>query len=666
MSIQTGARTQFMSGCAAILRGAWEAGVDVVSSYPGSPVTEIVHLAEKNADMQSQWAVNEKVALEVACGVSHGGGRVLAVMKHVGLNVASDPLFNVAYTGVKGGLVIVVGDDPGAASSQNEQDTRMVAMAANVPVLEPSNIQDAYVMTKLAFEISETFDLPVIVRVTSEHCYGSSNVVVGSRAQDKKRELGFAKPIQKYLLIPDFVVGRHAALKDNLNDFAVSKWSSWFVDRSQMPLEEGKKYSLGIVCSGTAHLLIQEVIQDLNIPVLKLGVAFPINKNAVFEFAQHCEKLLVIEESSTVVENQVRLLGLPVLKRKNFTGVGKLSYADLVCEGSDMWNSLIQQRQEKKQAKKSRVAISIPVEVASQAKTEIKAKGNLEHLSVPKRPAGFCAGCSHSPIFHLLGKREIYVVGDIGCYTLGATEPFSSLHANLCMGASIGILQGYLSVMDDEARKQAVAVIGDSTFFHSGITPLLTSINQGMKGTILLLDNSRSAMTGYQATYPSKTKEQWLKLLDGLGVPDFSVVDALNVAEITQQFDQHMESDQLSVMVLKGDCVQGRTTKGPTNFRYTINEDLCTSCGKCLETDCPSIVKSPLDLTNISITNECIGCGFCSQVCPENAILPLSVNFESKTLSKVSSKVPWHRVINLLRSTPVVKDLLHKFEYERY
>jgi indolepyruvate ferredoxin oxidoreductase alpha subunit len=648
----------FMSGCEAIARGAWEGGVDMITSYPGSPVTDIVGAAQKFKEIRCQWAVNEKVAMEMAAGVAHGGGRVLTVMKHVGLNVAADPFFNLAYTGLEGGLVVVVGDDPGARSSQNEQDSRLLAIAANIPVLEPTNLQEAYLYTKLAFDISETFDVPVIVRVTAQHCYSSDRVVTGNR-QKKNRRLSFAGPIQKYLLLPDFVVNRHQQLVNNLKQLANSDWNRWLVETTEHPCESGMPYPYGIICGGYIYNMICEVVGDLNIPIMKLGMVFPINEQAVREFANSCEKVLVLEESSRAIEQQVRQLDINTIGRSHFNGVGELQLNHLLCDDIPEWNQLVQNQHKKHHSPE----LFVPVHCIEMVDENLL----TAQISVPKRPAGFCAGCSHSPIFHQLGLRKIYVVGDIGCYTLGATEPFSALHANLCMGASIGILQGYLSIMDADARKKAVAVIGDSTFFHSGIPPLLTAVNSKAAATILILDNSRSAMTGYQETYPAYNKDEWLKLLEGFRVPEYAVVDALDVAALSIQLDEFLASEKLSVMVVKGDCVQGLPRKGPTNYRYTIREDMCTSCGKCLETDCPSIVKSLVDdKATFAITNECIGCGFCSQTCPENAIIPLSVNFESPVLTKALAKVPWHRVIKYLKSKPMMKGILEKFEREYY
>ncbi len=648
----------FMSGTQAIARGAWESSVNVVTSYPGSPVTGIVNEAAQYDDVICQWASNEKSALEIAAGISHCGGRALVVMKHVGLNVAADPFFNLAYTGVEGGLVIIVGDDPGAKSSQNEQDSRQIALAANVPVLEPANNQEAYLYTKIAFSISEKFDLPVLVRVTDQHCYSHSSIVTGTRLQHA-RNLSFAQPIQKYLLLPDFVVNRHKELNNNIKRLTESDWIQWLSECNVSIPSSGVKHDFGIICAGYSYSLIKDAIAGERIPILKLGMAFPIDYRSVIKFARECKKVLVIESSSRTIEYQVRQYGVDPLHRTHFEGIDEVRLSDLMCDQLPKWNALLKSRTEKK----NQPEIDAPVALIE----AVNETSLPTHISLSKRPAGFCAGCSHSPIFHQLSERNLYVVGDIGCYTLGATEPFSSLHANLCMGASIGILQGYLTVMEPEARKKAVAVIGDSTFFHSGIPPLVSAVNAASQATVLILDNSRSAMTGYQETYKSYSADQWRDLLKGLRIPEFDVVNALDLSEISSTLDRHIGSEQLSVMVVKGDCVQGMPTKEPTNYRYTINNDLCTACGKCQETDCPSIINSSTQGRDIfEITNECIGCGFCSQTCPEKAILPISVSFESKAITKALSKIPWHRVIRSLRATPVVKDVLEKFERTLY
>jgi len=657
---QSPTQSGICSGTQAIARGAWEAGVHCVSSYPGSPVTDIVNETQKFAEMKVSWAANEKVALEVAAGVAHGGGRTLVVMKHVGLNVAADPLFNLAYTGVEGGLVIVVGDDPGAKNSQNEQDTRLLAKAANVPVLEPADIAEAYLFTKKAFEISEQFDVPVIVRVTSEHCYGTQSVEFGQR-QAVERQFSFAAPIQKYLLVPAFVPKRHEVLLNNIDGLANSQWGK-LLAQSTISVNNDHRHPYGIICSGTIYKLVKEVTDKHKVPLLKLGLSFPTDQSLIREFADLCDNILVLEDSSNALKEQVESLGIQCLERSHYNGVGAAGLKDLKCDALPSWNQLV----DNSKRLGSVGQFDIPVKylaVSSEPEPE-----STSAIPLPERSAGFCAGCSHSPIFYELHKRDLYVVGDIGCYTLGSTQPFSSHDANLCMGASVGILQGYINLMGKEASKRAVAVIGDSTFFHSGIPSLLTAINQQVPATILLLDNSGAAMTGHQTTVRNLTGEQWIKCLEGLGVEDCKVVNALDVNEIATALDAGLASEQLSVVVAKGSCVQSLpNSKRPTNFRYEINADLCTDCGKCLETDCPSIVMNKEDQSvSFEITNECIGCGFCSQTCPENAILPRTVNFKNKLLTKGLSKLPWHKIIHTLKSQPVVGKWLDKFEREMY
>lgn len=649
----------FISGCDAIARGAWEAGIDVVASYPGSPVTGVVDAVTQYKEVKYKWSANEKVAMEKAAGVSYAGSRVLVVMKHVGLNVAADPFYNLAYTGIKGGLVVIVGDDPGAKNSQNEQDTRLVAKAANVPVLEPSNLQDVYSYTKVAFDLSEFTGLPVVVRVTSEHCYGSGYVTTASR-NDHTQEKDFARPIQKYLLLPDFVPDRHQALINSLESLQSSHWSSWFY-QSSLPKKATGKYPFGVICSGGAYELFEE-ISDGTIPFLKVGMPFPLDRKAVTSFSEKCESIIVLEDSSKFLEDEVKKLGINPVKRIHYTGVGELTIKDLLVADIPAWNQIVNSKLEDRHVFFDNV---IPIkDLSDENVIEIV---NPESLEIPKRPAGFCAGCSHAAIFHQLGERGIYVVGDIGCYTLGATQPFSALDANLCMGASISVLDGYLSVMKDDASKNAVAVIGDSTFFHSGIPPLLSAISSGNKGTVIILDNSGSAMTGFQETYPPFSMEEWNQFLSSVRVPKFDVVPALDTKIIDRVLDEHLNADSFSVMVLKGDCVQSLPKKGPTNFRYVINQDSCTSCGKCLTTDCPSIVSEIQgEKAFYEITNECIGCGFCSQVCPEQAIMPMIASKAPKFMRDLYKGTHWYRTIKKIRSNKILSYLFDRIEREKY
>lgn len=650
----------FLSGCEAIARGAWEGGASFSCSYPGSPVTGIIDGLKQYPEIKTQWVANEKVGMEVAIGVAHAGRRSLVIMKHVGLNVAADPFFNVAYTGVRGALVVVVGDDPGAKSSQNEQDTRLLAVAAKIPVLEPSSIEEALIFTRLAFEISNRFDIPVVVRVTTQLCYGTSKVVTGAR-KTVTADLDFAKPIQKYLLLPRYVTALHKDLNQRIRQLALSHWSRWFIH--SLPTDNSnEKYPFGIVVAGFPSSFVFETFRH-QVPILKIGMSFPLNEMEIRNFAERCEQILVVEESSRFIEQQLRALNLSVADRPNFDGVGEFHPRQLLSSDiPEMEHRL--QKFLKPTASPNKLFELVP----QLNYRPDSAPDTVFALDVPPRPPGFCAGCSHRGIFYELSKRDLYVVGDIGCYTLGALDPYGALHTNLCMGASIGLLQGYLSAIGKQAARSAIAVIGDSTFFHSGIPPLMTAIASGIPATLLILDNSGAAMTGHQTTSMSFNKVDWEAFLRALKVPEFAVVDALNMQQLESTLDRFLHSDTLSVMVLKGDCVQGITIKKPTNYRYTIREDMCTQCGDCLKVDCPAIlpVWENNRIQHMAISNECIGCGLCSQTCSEHAIVPRTVNTLFPGLTPLLSGLPWHAIIRKAHSIKPLKKLLARFERETF
>lgn len=653
----------FLSGCDALARGAWEGGADFVGSYPGSPVVGITDCLARFPEIKTRLMVNEKVAMEVAVGVAHAGQRALVVIKHVGLNVAADPFFNVAYTGTRGALVVIVGDDPGAKSSQNEQDTRMLASAANVPVLEPTSVQEALIFTKLAFEISERFDIPVIVRVTTPLCYGTSKVVTGTR-QLTLPQLGFAKPVQKYLLLPAFVVARHRDLNARLGRLATSHWNRWF--SQVVPANHIlKRYDYGIVIAGFPYAQVAKVFRG-HVPILKLGMSFPLHKAVIHEFAAYCDKLLVVEESSGFIEHQLRTMGLKVASRPSFDGAGEFSLEQMLSPEIPAIAELLAKMANDPSARQNK-RIPIATIAGSPHKNE-----DLP-LKIPPRPPGLCAGCSHRGIFRVLAQRALYVVGDIGCYTLGALEPYRALHTNLCMGASIGMLQGYITAMGPQAAHAAIAVIGDSTFFHSGMPSLLAAAvaEPPLTMTVLILDNHGPAMTGHQAIVKkSFGGRDWERLLGALGVPEFAVVDALDLRHVNTILDAFLASNKLSVMVLQGDCVQGLHNKVPTNYRYTIQTDICTRCADCLKLDCPAIVPAwgqGRNLVSVSINKECTACGLCPQVCPARAIMPYIIgSWCHPVLIRMLPALPWRRIINKLRSIKVISHLLDFFERETH
>jgi indolepyruvate ferredoxin oxidoreductase alpha subunit len=649
--------TKQMSGCEAVAQGAWEAGVCVVSSYPGSPVTSIVDAFAKLDGVQVTWATNEKVALEIAAGVAYSGARALSVMKHVGMNVAADALFNLAYTGVRGALVIIVGDDPGATCSQNEQDSRMLAYAANLPVLEPSDCQDALAFTRMAFDISERYDIPVIVRMTTQLCYGSQKVVVSER-NEHIMEGGFAGPVEKFLLLPNFVPNRHRALINANARIAVGNEIASLYEE-HWPEHRAERYPLGLICAGATFAAVREHFEG-QLPILRVGCSNPLAENRILAFAERCEEIVVTEECSHFLADRVRALGIKVRSYGEMTQVGAFSVSSLASVGLQL-----SARQGSYVARKP---FSIALVTESQAMPALSAAFETGGLTPPNRPPGFCAGCSHVGIFDVLRDRKLYVVGDIGCYTLGGAKPFGALHSNLCMAASIGVLQGYLLAQPDR-EADLLAVIGDSTFFHSGIPSLITAVTQKHRGTLLILDNAGTAMTGFQQTALNLSNERWRDLLMALGVTNFEVIPALDIGIINKTLDDMQQREGFKVIVLKGECVQSRPRKGPTSYRYTIIEDACTACGICAQrTNCPSfsLTESLSGAPKMQIGNECIGCGLCSQTCPENAIIPRTVKTGFTPVDKVLGRVRWHRIIEFIHSRPALRRLASRFERELF
>lgn len=571
---------EIMLGNAAIARGAYEAGVKVSAAYPGTPSTEISeNIVKYKEDIYSEWSPNEKVALEVAIGASISGVRALASMKHVGVNVASDPLYTVSYIGVNGGLVLVAADDPGIYSSQNEQDTRMVARAAMVPVLEPSDSEEARVYTKRAFEISEEYDTPVIVRITTRiaHSQGLVNLEERQDIEDKAYE----KNIAKNVMMPGNAIKRHPVVEARMKRLAADA-CSMDINRT-----EYKDTKIGIITSGIPYQYVKEALPDAS--VLKLGMVHPLPKALIEEFASKVDRLYVVEELEPVIEEQVKSWGIPVTGKEIFTIQGEYS------------------------ANMLRIAI-LGEDLGLDAPEP-----------VPARPPILCPGCPHRSTFSVLKKLKIHASGDIGCYTLGAVAPLNVVDTTICMGASISALHGMEKAKGKDYIKNWVAVIGDSTFMHTGVNSLMNMVyNQGT-GTVVILDNSTTGMTGHQdhaatgKTLMGDTVKaiNIYELCKAIGVEHVCEVDAFDIKELEKVLKQETERDAVSVIIAKSPCalLKGFVPKG----KCAVDREKCRKCGKCLVPGCPAMKKDS-DGTVLIDEVMCNGCGLCMSNCKFDAI----------------------------------------------
>ena len=557
----------------AVARGAYEAGVKVVSSYPGTPSTEITEFIAKYDEIYSEWAPNEKVACEVAVGASIAGVRSMCCMKHVGVNVAADPLFTAAYTGVGRGMVLVVADDPAMHSSQNEQDSRFYARSAHVPMLEPSDSQEAKDFVKRAYEISEEYDTPVMLRLTTRIAHSQSFVELKDREEVEDKH--FEKNIQKYVMMPQFARKRHVFVEERENKLAKDANS---IDLNRVEMRSTK---LGIVCAGSVYQYVKEATDA---SIFKLGLVYPIPLDAIKEFASKVDELMVVEELEPFFENQLKANGIKCSGKALFGKQGEYSTAYLR-------NKLYGE------------------EIVSSS------------VNVPMRPPVMCAGCPHRGVFYILRKLGIVVSGDIGCYTLGAQAPLSAVDACVCMGASIGMAHGFDKAKSIHSRK-LVAVIGDSTFVHSGITNVINAVyNQGTSTTIIL-DNSITGMTGHQqnpATGKTLKGDVTAKLdlealLKAIGVKNVVVVDAYDLKEVERVIKEETAREEVSVIIARRPCVL-LTKKYPPAFNINDN---CKNCKACLRIGCPAIENIG---GKIRINKElCVACGVCKQLCKFSAI----------------------------------------------
>ena len=568
-----------MLGNQAIARGAYEAGVKLSSAYPGTPSTEISEFLSQYNEVYTEWAPNEKVALEVAIGSSISGVRNLACMKHVGLNVASDPLYTFSYTGVNGGSVIVVADDPGLASSQNEQDTRVIARSAHVPLIEPSDSQEAKDFIKFAYELSEKYDTPVILRTTTKLSHSQSVVELCDRVEVEDKT--YERNVKKYVMMPASAIGRHLVVEDRENRLAEDGCN--FVI-NKMELNDTK---IGFITSGIPYQYVKEAFP--NASVLKLGLINPLPKNLILDFAKKVEKIYVVEELEPVIEEQIKSWGIEVVGKEIFTKQGEYSSNMLRCA--------------------------------------IKGENCtvFEKNIVPNRPPILCPGCPHRSTFSVLNKLKIHASGDIGCYTLGAVAPLGVIDTTVCMGASISMLHGMEKAKGKDYIKNWVAVIGDSTFLHTGVNSLINMVYNKSTATVLILDNRTTGMTGHQEhaatgktlkgedTYAINLED----LCKSIGVPNVLTVDAFDVITLEKTIKESVNSDILTVIIVKAPCALLKGQKFP--YKCVADAEKCKKCGMCLKIGCPAINKN--DDGTITIDESmCNGCGLCLNYCKFGAI----------------------------------------------
>lgn len=579
---------KIMSGNEAIARGAYEGGVLFASAYPGTPSTEILENMALYKDVKAEWSPNEKVALEVGMGAAFVGARVLVAMKHVGLNVAADPLMTLAYTGIKGGLVIVSADDPGMHSSQNEQDNRFYAKFAEIPLLEPSDSQEALDMTKLGFEISEQFDTPVLLRMTTRICHSLSVVELNERIK-LDRKLKFDKDPSKYVMIPMNARRRHVFVKERLKK--LKEFSNTVACNK---IEEGNS-ELAIITSGVSYQYVKESYPQAS--VLKLGFTNPLPEKIIKQFIQDKKEVLVIEELEPFMEDQIKSWGINVKGKSEEYKLGELSTAKV--------ESIIsgQNRQE--------VSTEPPKQKSG-------------------KPPVLCAGCGHRAAFLTLRDLKLTVMGDIGCYSLATLPPLDSHETCVCMGSGINHAVGMSQVLAEKEKKETVAVIGDSTFVHSGITGIIEMVYNKADTVIIILDNRITAMTGRQdhpgTGYTLQGEEthalDYADVCRAVGVKFVKEANPYNIKEFEQIVKEAIAFDGPAVIISKAECVLIR--KSRNNKIYTINEEKCKMCGICLKTGCPAIKKQ--DKTICIDANLCIGCGLCFQVCKFNAINTIEEN----------------------------------------
>ena len=572
---------KLMLGNEAFARGLYEAGCKIVSSYPGTPSTEITEEIAKYDEVYAEWAPNEKVAMEVALGASIGGARSFCAMKHVGLNVAADPLYTAGYTGVTAGMVIAVADDPGMHSSQNEQDSRHHAIASKTLMIEPSDSAECKEFAKAAYELSEMFDSPVLVRLSTRVSHSQSAVELCDR--EEKDLVPYEKKAAKYVMMPGNAIKRHPVVEDKLAKAAE------YAETSPLNKLEINDTAIGVITSGISYQYAKEAL-GAKASYLKLGWVNPMPTQIIRDFCEKCDKVYVIEELDGIIESHCRNIGVDVCGKEVFGCIGEISQT-----------------------------------IVAEKILGTKPEYDTFDEAVPVRPPVMCAGCPHRGLFYCLSKIGVTVSGDIGCYTLGATPPLCAMDTTICMGASISGLHGFNKARGAESEKKSVAVIGDSTFMHSGMTGLVNVAYNASNTTVIILDNSITGMTGHQQN-PTTGKN--LKgdpayavdleaLCHALGINSVRVVDPYHMAETEKVIREELEKEEPSVIISRRPCALLKYVKHKPALK--VDTDKCVGCKMCLKVGCPAI--SMKDGKSVIDHTQCVGCGICTEMCKLGAIV---------------------------------------------
>lgn len=571
---------KLLLGNAAVARGAYEAGVNVVSSYPGTPSTEITENIVQYPEIFVEWAPNEKVAAEVAIGSSVAGGRAMSCCKHVGLNVMADPVFTVSYIGANGGLVFCVADDPGMHSSQNEQDSRHYAKAAKAMMLEPSDSAECKEFTKRAFELSEKFDVPVFIRLSTRVSHSQSLVELGERENIELKP--YEKNIAKNVMMPAMAIKRHVAVEQRTLELIK------FAESTELNVIESNNSRIGVITSGICDMYAHEALGN-RVNYLKLGMVYPLPEKKIRDFAAMCDKIYVIEELDPFIEEHCKTLGIPVIGKEAFTLLGEYTPA------------------------------MIKKAIFGETETEFE----VINENIPVRPPVMCAGCPHRGTFYVLKKLGLTVSGDIGCYTLGAAAPLQSVDTTICMGASVSAAHGMAKTRGEAFNKKLVSVIGDSTFIHSGITGLIDIVYNKGNNTVIILDNSITGMTGHQdnpttgKTIRGEATKQvdLVRLCEAVGIEHVVIADPFDVKGFEKVVREEVNREEPSVIIAQRPCALLKTVKYTGHCKIT---DKCKKCKLCMKLGCPAISVSG-DTVRIDKT-QCNGCGLCTNVCPFGAI----------------------------------------------